>query len=112
MRDALKYLLVVAIVAIVGYLVWHQRFSKEAKVDVAFNTCIKQFSVLPDKAKSGGGVKAPTDNDPAAAMTKSLGDAMASIMDGVGGAVCGTVKDTCAQDFNGNVCQAALNRFK
>lgn len=111
MRDGLKYLLVVAILAIVAYLIWHQRFSKEAKVDVAFNSCMKQFGALPDKANANAD-KAAVDSAPGSALGKGFGDAMASLVQGVGGAVCGSVKDTCTQDFDGSVCQAALDRFK
>jgi hypothetical protein len=111
MRDGLKYLLVVAIAAIVGYLIWHQRFSKEAKVDVAFNTCLKQFNPPSPKANADGTAPAG-GNDAAAALARGMDDAVVALRQGLGSAVCGSVKDTCTQDFNGSVCQAALNRFK
>jgi hypothetical protein len=110
--DYLKYLLVVGIVAIVGYLIWHQRYSQEARIDTAFNSCMKQFGAKTEPAKSAASGKAPEVSDPATALAKGLGDAMTSIVQGFGGTVCGAVKDTCAKDFNGPVCQTALDKFK
>jgi len=43
---------------------------------------------------------------------KGVGDAVTSMMQGIGGAICGAVRDTCKRDFDGSACQAALTRYK
>ena len=105
-------LVVVAFVAAVGYFVWDRNYSQSGRIEIAYNACMKQFGATADKGKQDAGDKGPKGNESASALAKSLGDAMTSIVQGVGGAVCGTIKDSCTQDFNGKVCQAALNRFK
>ena len=102
-------LLVVAMLAAIGYFFWNHYYSQSGRVDIAYNACLKQFGATADKGQSDSGA---TGGEAASALAKGLGDAVASIVQGVGGAVCGTIKDSCTQDFNGNVCQAALSRFR
>jgi hypothetical protein len=102
-------LLVVAMLAAIGYFVWDHYYSRSGKVEIAYNACMRQFGATADRGRPDSGGKG---GEAASALTKGLGDAVASIMQGVGGAVCGTIKDSCTQDFNGTVCQAALSRFR
>jgi len=102
-------LLVVAMLAAIGYFFWNHYYSQSGRVDIAYNACLKQFGATADKGQSDSGA---TGGEAASALAKGLGDAVASIVQGVGGAVCGTIKDSCTQDFNGKVCQAALSRFR
>ena len=102
-------LLVVAMLAVIGYFFWDHYYSQSGKVEIAYNACLKQFGATSDNGKPDSGDKG---GEAASALTKGMGDAVASIVQGVGGAVCGTIKDSCTQDFNGNVCQAALSRFR
>ena len=105
-------LLVVALLAAIGYFIWDRYYSQSGRIEIAYHACIRQFGVTADKGKPDPGDKGPKGNESASALARNLSDAMASIVQGVGGAVCGTIKDSCTQDFNGKVCQAALNRFK
>ena len=102
-------LLVVAMLAAIGYFFWNHYYSQSGRVEIAYNACLKQFGATADKGQSDSGA---TGGEAASALAKGLGDAVASIVQGVGGAVCGTIKDSCTQDFNGKVCQAALSRFR
>jgi hypothetical protein len=112
MRPSVTALLFIALLAAIGYFFWDRYYSQSGRIESAYHACIKQFGATADKGKPEPGDKGPKGSDSASALTKSLGDAMASIVQGVGGVVCGTIKDSCTQDFNGKVCQAALNRFK
>lgn len=102
-------LLVVATLVAIGYFFWDHYYSQSGKVEIAYGACMKQFGATVDKGKPDSGDKG---NESASALAKGLGDAVASIVQGVGGAVCSTIKDSCTQDFNGKVCQAALSRFR
>jgi hypothetical protein len=112
MRPSMTALIVAALLAAIAYFVWNHYFSRSGKIEIAYNTCMKQIGATADKGRPDPGDKGPKGNESASALTKGLGDALVSIVQGVGGAVCGTIKDSCMQDFNGKVCQAALNRFK
>jgi hypothetical protein len=112
MRPAPAVLLVVAMLAAIGYFFWDHYYSRSGKVEIAYNACMKQFGGTAEKGKPDSGDKGANGNEAASALAKGLGDAVASIVQGVGGAVCGTIKDSCTQDFNGKVCQAALSRFR
>jgi hypothetical protein len=105
-------LLVIALLVAIGYFVWDHYYSQSGRIEIAYQACIKQFGATADKGKPDPGDQGPKGSESASSLAKSLGDAMASIVQGVRGAVCGTIKDSCTQDFNGGVCQAALNRFK
>jgi len=102
-------LLIVAMLAAIGYFFWDHYYSHSGKVEIAYNACMKQFGATADKGKPDSGAKG---GESALALAKGLDSAVASIVQGVGGAVCGTIKDSCTQDFNGRVCQAALSRFR
>ena len=108
----MKILLAIAMLVIVGYAVWDRNFSRSAKIESAYNTCMKHFSAATDKAKADASNQQPKGDDAAAALAKGMGDAMTSMVQGFGGALCGTIKDSCKQDFDGPICQAALNRSR
>jgi hypothetical protein len=106
-----KPILVVIVVAVVGWLVWERHFSRDARIDAAYRNCMKAFG---GEAGTSGGVTAPPakGDDPAAAIAKGMSDAMTSVLQGVGGAMCGAVRDACRRDFDGSICQAALARYR
>jgi hypothetical protein len=106
----MKFLLAVVVLAVVGYVIWDRNFSRTAQIEVAYKACMKQLGAAADKVKANAANSSPKHDDAAGALTRGLGDAMTSMMQGFGGAVCGTIKDTCTQDFDHPVCQAALNR--
>jgi len=106
-----KPILIVIVVAVVGWLVWERHFSRDARIDAAYRTCMKSFG---GEAGTNGGATAPPAkaDDPAAAIAKGMSDAMTSVLQGVGGAMCGAVRDSCRRDFDGSICQAALARYR
>jgi hypothetical protein len=106
-----KPILIVIVVAVVGWLVWERHFSRDARIDTAYRTCMKSFG---GEADANGSAKAPPakGDDPAAAIAKGMSDAMTSVLQGVGGAMCGAVRDACRRDFDGSICQAALARYR
>jgi hypothetical protein len=88
MRNALIAIAVIAL----GYFGWTHYFSRDAKIERAFQSCVSKMNAGVDQGK-----------------VKSTDEAMASMMKGIGGAMCGMIKEACKQDFNGPVCQAAIN---
>lgn len=65
-----------------------------------------------DKAKADADARVPKGNDPSAALAKGMSDAMTTMLQGMGGAMCGTIKEACKQDFNGPLCQTMLNNSR
>ncbi|MFO1323759.1 MAG: hypothetical protein U1F15_06815 [Burkholderiales bacterium] len=108
----LKAVLIVVIVAVVGYLVWERHFSQGGRIEAAYKACMKEFGGGTDKAAADAKSQVPKTEDPAAAIARSMGDALTSMLQGMGGAMCGAMKDACTRDFDGAMCQAALNRYK
>lgn len=108
----LKPLLIVVIVAVVGYLVWERHFSQGGRIETAYKACMREFGGGADKAAADMKTQPPKGDDPAAAIAKGMGDALTSMLQGLGGAMCGAMKDACTRDFDGAMCQAALNRYK
>ncbi len=104
--------LVVVVVVVLGWLVWERHFSRDARIESAYRACMKELGA--DGAKASAGAKAPaaTAGDPAAAIAKGMSDALTSMMQGIGGAMCGAVRDACKRDYDGSICQAALTRYK
>ena len=47
-----------------------------------------------------------------AVIAQGVADALTSMRQGVGGAMCGAVRDACTRDFDGSICQAALARYR
>lgn len=104
-----KAILVMTIAAVLGYLVWERHFSPSARIEAAYNACMKEFGASADRAKAG---TEPKRNDPASAIAKGMSDALTSMVQGVSGALCGKLRDTCTNNYDGMLCQAALNRYK
>jgi len=106
-----KPVLIVLIVAVVGWLVWERHFSRDARIESAHRACMSAFG---GNADAGDGAKAPPakGNDAAAAIAQGVADALTSMRQGVGGAMCGAVRDACTRDFDGSICQAALARYR
>jgi len=109
----MKTLLVVISVAAVGYFVWNHHFSHPARIERAYAACVSKLSAGMNAATADINAKIPSGNDPAAALAKGMGQTMTSMMQGMsdamGGVTCGLIRDTCKQDFDGPICQAALS---
>jgi hypothetical protein len=108
----MKAVLVVVIVVVLGYLVWERHFSRAARIESAFNACMKELGASTEKAKPDTGTATQKGSDPATSIAKGAGDALTSMLQGMGGAMCGALKDTCTKDFEGQICQAALKRYQ
>ena len=106
----MKWLAVAAVVAIVAWLVWDREFSREARIERAYASCMKQFGGTPEANAPAGAPAPPTT------LADSLGKAMQDLVKGVtagmSAAVCGGVRDACRTDFEGAVCQNALAGFR
>lgn len=107
----MKAVLIVVIVAVLGYLVWERHFSRSARIASAFNACMKELGASADEPKDTG---TPTQKsgDPATSIAKGVGEALTSMLQGMGGAMCGALKQTCTKDFDGQICQTALKRYQ
>ena len=111
-RVALRIALAVVAAAIVAAIVWQTNYSRDARIERAYESCIRQFggsapAQRPGVAPSRGG------SDPT--LGESIGNAMQDLVKGVtagmSGAVCGAVREACRADFDGAVCQNALAGF-
>lgn len=69
---------------------------------------MKQINSGTDRARADADAQVPNGKDPSAALAKGMSDALTATLQGIGGAMCGTIKETCKQDFYGPVCQSAL----
>jgi len=107
----MKAVLIVVIMAVLGYLVWERHFSRGARIESAFNACLKELGASVEKSRD---TSAPTQkgSDPAASIAKGVGDALTSMLQGMGDAMCGALKQTCTKDFDGQICQSALARYQ
>jgi hypothetical protein len=108
----MKPVLVVVIVAVLGYLIWERHFSRDARIESAFNACMKELGASAEKDKRDTSAPAQKGSDPATSIAKGVGDALTSMLQGMGGAMCGALKETCTKDFEGQICQAALKRYQ
>jgi hypothetical protein len=106
----LKPALVVVIVVVLGWLVWERHFSRDARVDRMHAACMREFGGATDDSPTAPDARAGKDDGPAAAIAKGAADALTSLRQGVGSAVCGMARDACKRDYDGQVCQAALAR--
>jgi len=107
----MKAVLIVVIVAVLGYLVWERHFSRSARIESAFNACMKELGASPEQPKDTSTLT-QKGSDPAGSIAKGVGDALTSMLQGMGGAMCGALKETCTKDFDGQVCQTALKRYQ
>lgn len=105
-----KTALIVAIVVVLGWLVWERHFSRDARIDRMHVACLREFGASAEESTRAPDARAGKDDTPAAAIAKGASDALTSLRQGVGSAVCGMAKDACKRDYDGQVCQAALAR--
>lgn len=107
----MKPILGIVSVAVVSYFVWNHFFSRSAQIERAYTACVSKFDAGVKTADIH--VQTSDGGDPAGALAKGMGDAMTSLVQGMNGAMssatCGLIKQTCAQDFDGPLCQAARN---
>jgi hypothetical protein len=106
----LKTALIVVIVVVLGWLVWERHFSRDARVDRMHTVCMREFGADTDGATRAPDAGSGKDNGPAAAIAKGAMDAVTSLRQGMGSAVCGMARDACKRDYDGQACQAALAR--
>jgi hypothetical protein len=102
-------IIVIAIVA-VGYFAWNRYFSQDAKIERAYQACVNKINAGMEKAKADMAAQSSSGNNPRDALAKGMADAMVTaLQQGMTGPMCGMIKGACKEDFNGPVCQSALN---
>jgi hypothetical protein len=106
-----KPVLIVIIVAVLSYLIWERHFSRTARIESAWSACMKELGASPEKDKPDS-APARKGSDAATSIGKGARDALTSMLQGMGGAMCGALKDTCTRDFEGQICQTALKRYQ
>lgn len=112
-RVAIGFALGVAAAAVAGAIAWQTTYSREARIEAAYESCMVRFG-----GKSGPGKDAdvPAQGDRAGGAAESVGKAMQDLAKGVtasmSGAVCGALREACRTDFEGVVCQNALAGFR
>ena len=107
----MKPVLIVVIMAVLGYLIWERHFSRTARIESAWSACMKELGARPEKDKPDS-APAQKGSDAATSIGKGARDALTSMLQGMGGAMCGALKDTCTRDFEGQICQTALKRYQ
>ena len=106
--------IIVAVILLAGGLVWHKLFSKEATIEAAYQACLRQVDATADAARIG----APRGPSPAktelavAANAPGVDQILQGTLPGLGGAMCGSIRTSCADNYAGDVCQAALRRHR
>ena len=106
----MKWLAAAVIAGILGYLVWDREFSRDAQIERAYASCMKQFGGNPD-AKAAAPAPPPGTTF-ADSLGKAMQDLVKGVTSGMSAAVCGGVRDACRADFEGAVCRNALAGFK
>jgi hypothetical protein len=113
-----KAAVIVIALLVAGLLVWNRLYSRSARIEAAYKACMKQIGAADEQTKAAIDKEAATrkSGGPAAAMVdglaKGVGQAMSSMVQGVGSAICGAMRDTCRQDFDGRLCRAALAQYR
>jgi hypothetical protein len=109
----MRKILIAASIAAVSYFVWNHYFSRAARIERAYAACSGKLSAGMNKATADINAQLPSGNDPSTALAKGMGESVTSMMQGMsgamGGAMCSLIRDACKQDFDGPICQAALN---
>jgi hypothetical protein len=109
----MRWLVAAAIVAVVAWFVWDREFSREARIERAYASCMRQFG---ESAAPKAAAPAASPAVPPGTLADSLGQAMQDLVKGVtagmSAAVCGGVRDACRSDFDGAVCRNALAGFR
>jgi len=106
----MKTLVVVLVVVVLGYFGWNRYFSRDAKIERAYQACVDKINAGMDKAKADMAAQSSSSNNPGDALAKGMADAMVTaLQQGMTGPMCGMIKGACKEDFNGPFCQAALN---
>jgi len=119
-RSTRQVLLVVLVLAIAGagYWVWERFFSHGAQIETMHRACIAEFEAGKARVKSGidRGAAAVPRNDPASGAVKELSAGLGRLIEdfasGVGEATCGTLREACRLDFDGQVCARARARYE
>ena len=111
----MKIVVLVVVLAIIAAVFWQRGYSREARVERAYASCMKQFGGAAPERPPSSAPGPPAASAPAPAPADPLGQAMRDLVKGVtagmSGAVCGAVRDACQADFDGAVCQNALAGF-
>ncbi len=110
-------MLVLAVVAagVAGAIVWQTRFSREAQIERAYESCLRQFGGnalrqdTPGRTETHAAGSGPTLSD---SLGKAMEDLVRGVTAGMSGAVCGAVREACKADFDGAVCRNALAGFR
>ncbi len=115
-RDILLVVLTLAIAG-GGYWIWQRFFSHGAQIDAMHRACLAEFNAGKDRVKAqvDKGAAAVPRNDPAAGIAKDISAGLGKLIDefasGVGEAACGTLRDACTLDFDGQACRKARERY-
>ncbi len=105
----MKAILIVAIVAVLGYIVWDSYFARSNRIEAAYAACMKELGPSGEVGKAGTGTGRI---DGPAPIVQGMRDALSSLVQGAAGTVCGAMRDKCTNDYDGLVCQTALKRYK
>lgn len=110
----MKPTIIVAIILLAGGLVWHKLFSKEAQIETAYQACMRQVGTTADAVRVGSpGEPAAAKTAPAAAgIVQGVDQIMQASVHAVGGAMCGSIRTSCAANFQGDFCQASLRQYR
>ena len=118
----MKATILVVVLGLAGFLGWQKLFSPSARIERAYQTCLRDAATAGEKMQSDLAAKAPPGKagDPgtavssamAEAMTQGMSQVMQGMVQGLSGAVCGAMKNACLSDFDGGMCQGALGRYK
>jgi hypothetical protein len=115
-RQVLQVVLVLAIAG-AGYWIWTRFFSHGAQIDAMHRACLAEFGAGKDRVRAGldKGAAAVAKDDPVGPIVRDLSAGLGKLIDefagNVGEATCGTLREACRMDFDGQVCRKARERF-
>jgi glucose-6-phosphate dehydrogenase assembly protein OpcA len=114
----LRAVALIVLLAAAGYFVWQHFFSKQARIEASYQACMKKVDGAMTQLQTNIDQQLPMGKPAGAGeavvqgMGQALGQAATGMVASAGSAMCGIIKDACAKDFDGPVCQAALAESK
>jgi hypothetical protein len=98
------------LIAGAGFWFWQQFHSRNAQIASLHRACIAEFAESAARMKAG---VQPGDASSGIVkgLSESLGKVLEGMSEGMGDTVCGTLRDSCRNDFEGRICTAARDRY-
>lgn len=109
----MKAAIFVLVLGFAGFGVWQKLYSNAARIERVCHACMMESTAAGDRMTVARAQRATahSDDDATAATTRSMGEIMQGLVQGVSAARCGATRGACTTDFDGSVCRAAVERY-